>query len=416
MIAGIKRYKNIASNAVYLSIVEAIRLLMPFIALPYIINIAGTENYGRIVFAQTVMAYFWIIVDCGLNVVAVKEIADNADDKGKLSRLVSSFFAIRFLLSIAGLAVLSGMIYFIPLFRENKWVMYFAYIGVMAESLTMTAFFQGIEKMQNITLVRFAAVVFYVAALFSFVKVRSDYIWIPFWQSAGLLISALIGVGLMRFKFGVKLQLSRLDDIKDMFRKTLPFLFSRISVVFNNNIAKLVSGFVLGMHEVALLDITQKIVGAVMTPSGIIDQAVYPHNAKNRDCRFATGAFWVLLGIGAAGSAAVYILCPWVIAWLGNNTLNDAIPLTRILCINIAVCYMTCYIGSPVLVAFGYPKPFNTSVIAAMCAVAACLLTGYYFDLLTLYSFIYLIMLGDLIILIHRMFYCVKYKLLFVCR
>lgn len=44
-------YKVIFQNTFYLSIIEAIRLIMPFIALPYIITTIGATNYGIIIFS-----------------------------------------------------------------------------------------------------------------------------------------------------------------------------------------------------------------------------------------------------------------------------------------------------------------------------------------------------------------------------
>ena len=74
-IKGLSKYKIIVKNTGYLSILEVLKLAMPFIDVDYIIRIVGGENYGLIAFVQTVVSYFSIIINFGLDVSAVKDVA-----------------------------------------------------------------------------------------------------------------------------------------------------------------------------------------------------------------------------------------------------------------------------------------------------------------------------------------------------
>ena len=47
---NIRSYKTVLKNTFYLSILEAVHVLIPFVALPYIIKTVGAENYGKVVF------------------------------------------------------------------------------------------------------------------------------------------------------------------------------------------------------------------------------------------------------------------------------------------------------------------------------------------------------------------------------
>ncbi|RGZ86085.1 hypothetical protein DW968_08110 [Bacteroides fragilis] len=55
-------YKVIFQNTFYLSIIEAIRLIMPFIALPYIITTIGATNYGIIIFLKRLFHIFQLLL------------------------------------------------------------------------------------------------------------------------------------------------------------------------------------------------------------------------------------------------------------------------------------------------------------------------------------------------------------------
>lgn len=54
---GLIRNK-LVQNTGYLSIIEIFRLLMPFIALPYIIKTVGVTNYGSIVLRKPLFLIF----------------------------------------------------------------------------------------------------------------------------------------------------------------------------------------------------------------------------------------------------------------------------------------------------------------------------------------------------------------------
>ena len=64
-----------------MSIVEVIRLIMPLVALPYIISVVGTYYYGLIAFAHVVIYYFTIFICFGLDTSVVKEVAMHRNDK-----------------------------------------------------------------------------------------------------------------------------------------------------------------------------------------------------------------------------------------------------------------------------------------------------------------------------------------------
>lgn len=408
-----QQHKNIVKNSFFLSVVDGIKLLLPFVAMPYIIRVCGVENYGRIIFAQSVMTYFSIVVNFGLNIFTVREVAKNVQNPTVLSQLASSFIALRLLLISLSFAALLVMLAVIPFMQQFKLLMLYAFIAVLAEAFTMTAFFQGLEKMHNIAVLQFVAVVFYLSTLFIFVRKAEDYELVVFLQSIGLLLASLLGVGLLCVRYKIRVHFSKWRNLWDMLKCSTPFAMSRIAVVVNSNVARLFAGIALGMHELAVLDIAQKISDAAMIPISIADQALYPHNAKNQDRKFATHTFWGILAMGI-GCALLMVICtPYAVRYFGHGELNDAIPLTCLLSIKVVINALNLYSGTPVLVAFGYAKPFNMSIIYA-AIITLLIYTLLYFTGILSLNAVAAVMIFDIIfITAYRLFYCVKYKLLF---
>ena len=60
------KYKVIVHNTTYLSVLEILKMVMPFVALPYLISTVGADKYGLIVFAQAfIRGYFLFYADSG---------------------------------------------------------------------------------------------------------------------------------------------------------------------------------------------------------------------------------------------------------------------------------------------------------------------------------------------------------------
>ena len=119
MIKALKEYKLVGLNTVYLSIMEIIHLAMPFVALPYIIKTVGADNYGKVVFSQTIASYFSITVNFGLDIIAAKDVAINRDNTLVLGKILGKVLTIK---SIICASVF--IIYTILIFMEQNTKQY----------------------------------------------------------------------------------------------------------------------------------------------------------------------------------------------------------------------------------------------------------------------------------------------------
>ena len=113
------KYKLIAHNTTYLTVLEILKMIMPFVALPYLISTVGSEKYGLVVFAQAIISYFIILVNFGLDVSAVKNVSVNRNDNGKLGEVVSSVLLIKAFLFVCSFIILSVLLLCVKQFREN---------------------------------------------------------------------------------------------------------------------------------------------------------------------------------------------------------------------------------------------------------------------------------------------------------
>ena len=189
---------RIIQNTGYLSVIELFRLLIPFVALPYIIKTVGVTNYGVIAFAQTIISYFQIYINWGLDVSAVRDAAIVRDSKVDLGKILTSVLGIKFIhLLVSALALCCASL-FIPYLRENGLLFTFCFLTCFTEVLFPVWFYQGIEKMHYLVLIRFISLLFYAVSIFIFIKESGDFVYVPLLQSIGNILAGLVSLFLLQ--------------------------------------------------------------------------------------------------------------------------------------------------------------------------------------------------------------------------
>lgn len=68
---------KLLENIISLSAIKGMEYLLAFITFPYLVRVLEVENYGLIVFAQSIVNYFYILSDYGFNLLGPREIAQS---------------------------------------------------------------------------------------------------------------------------------------------------------------------------------------------------------------------------------------------------------------------------------------------------------------------------------------------------
>lgn len=408
----IRNYRNILKNTGYLSIIEIIRLAMPFIALPYIIQTVGAENYGMAVFAQTVISYFSIFINWGLDISAVKEVSVNRNNQDELNKIVSTVIFIKTILLVIAFCILLTCMWMIPFVASHKILFLFAFLTCLSEILFPIWFYQGIEKMKYLTFIRTTSIIFYTISVFVFIHEEKDYVYLVLLQSLGNIIAGFLSLYLLFVVNRIKLISPSMVSLRTTFTKSFPFFMSRLSVVFNNTMAKTVSGIFFTMDAVAAFDLAQKIANVALIPMQMLNQAVYPHIAKTLNKRFVKQFLYINVSLSIFVAFIVFIISPFAIHFFAKEQLNVAIDILRILTLWVFVGGVTTYIGAPVLVSFGYAKPFNMSVVLSTIILLFAYIVMVATRCVNIYNFAYILFFSEFIILIYRLYYCFKLRIL----
>lgn len=407
----IKNNYIVIQNTGYLTIVECIRLVLPFVALPYIINTIGVEKYGMIAFAQSTMQYFILLINFGLDISAVRDVSIYRNDKAMLNKIVSSVLLIKLMLFVCSFIILLNGIFFFSYLRENFLLFLFSFLISFSEILFPVWFFQGIEKMKYITLVRTFSIIFYTSAIFTFMKSESDYLLVALFQSLGNVLAGIIAFLLLLYAEKINFIYPGRKVIKSYFVSSVPFFVSNAADILNINIAKTICGIYFKLELVAALDLAQRIAQFSIVPAQMLNQAVYPHIAKKQSRSFVRKYLYLNVIVAAMISLLVFLLAPIGVYYFAGDTMPQAVQLLRILSLFVFSACMTTYLG-PILISFGHSGAFNKSILMSTLVLACCYFFFYSIGAFTVYSFALILFITQFSMLIYRLFYCYYYRII----
>jgi PST family polysaccharide transporter len=267
--------KIIAKNYVALLFIQGANFILPLIIFPYLVRTLGSEKYGLVMVAQSVALFLTIIVDFGFNISATREVANLKNDKEKLSQFYWNVFSIKLVLIIITFLLLLGLIIYVDKFSVDPLIYLFSFGLVLGQAIFPTWFFQGIEKMQVITIVNVAAKLFFTISLFFVVLSPSDYQYVPIFNGLGFVISGLFG-----FVFSlqyVKFIFPKLSQVKEIIENSSSLFFSNFAVSLYTSSNTLILGFFAGDSMAGVYASMEKLILAIKSLYSPFYQAIFPN-------------------------------------------------------------------------------------------------------------------------------------------
>jgi len=407
-----KNNKNIFHNLSYMTLLKVFMLVLPLITYPYLIRVVGSENYGRVVYVLSIIAFFRIFVKFGFEMSAVKNVAESNGNKQELSKIVSSVLILQFIFYFIGLIVLYLLIQLFTQFNEYQELLYYAYLLPLCDILFLVWFFQGIEKMKYITIINVIAGPIGLILIFVVIRKDQDYIYIPLLQVVSLLFGSVYSLWLVFKEEKISFYLPKKLDLLFYLKESSPFFVSRLSAVFNRETNTLLLANFVHMSAVAYYDLAKKIIFVFQIPNGIINQVIYPNIAKTKNKILAKKVFYIGLIIAFILMLLIYLFGKYFVIFLGGTKMLGTVDILNLFSIMLFLTAVTYYTGSTLLVSFGYASKFNISVVYGTMLYLIMAMGLYYTKHITLNNIIYLMLLVESFIMFYRYYYCRRYKIL----
>ena len=267
-------------NIISLGTIKGLQYILAFVTFPYLVRCLQVENYGLIVFSQSIVNYCTLFSDYGFNLTGPREIAQN-DTREQRGRIFQDIFTAKLCLLIACTIVFWLIIGILSYFQSVDFVLYsVVYITVIGNTLFPVWFFLGIQQMRYITLVNVVARVFSVFGIFAFVHEPKDYVIAAFFQSMTPLIAAVCSWVVIVRNYPEVLCRPSLSGAKQQIIAAWPIFTSNIAINLYTASNIVFLGMLTNNTVVGYFSGAKKFIDNVTQLFSPISQAIYPHVSK----------------------------------------------------------------------------------------------------------------------------------------
>ena len=366
-----KDYRRILDNIMSLTGIQLVQYLLPLVTFPYLTRVLGPANFGRVAFAVAFIGYFQILTDYGFNLSATREISINRENKKKISEIYSSVMVTKLILMFLTFILMLVIISSFERFQGDPLLYIFTFGLVVGAVLFPVWFFQGVERMRYISVLRILSSLIYTALIFLIVRGPNDYLYVPLINSIGFIIVGVYSQHVVRREFKVKFVMPTLEDVKRQLVEGWHLFISMLAVSLYTTsnrfiLGLLVNNTTLGYYAVAE-DITRALQGLI-SPIG---QAIYPYfsriQAEDRErAKMELKKMVIIIGIVTfIFSILLVFAAPLIIRLLAGPLYIESIPLLQVLVFIIFAIGVNNILGIQGLVSFGYKEKFTRIVLFA---------------------------------------------------
>lgn len=278
--------KRILKNFSFLSLLQIVQIFSSFIVFPYLIKKLGGDIYGVLVYCQSIVAFLGLFITYGFNITVTKQVAENSSDLLMLSKLFWGTIFLKTSIFILIFILLLISTYIFPFLGEYREIYILTYIMHIGTVLFPDWFFQGIEKMQNITLVMIITKLLAVGIIFLGVKGQSDLVVVPITFSLTMILAGLLGVFIAIKKYRMYLCFPSVDFYKEQLKGGFSYFFSTITANSKDYLNTFLIGIFLNYNAVAIYDLCNKIVKLLVIPASMFSQAVFPRLSREKSLVF----------------------------------------------------------------------------------------------------------------------------------
>lgn len=200
---------SLKKNFIYNAILTMSGYIFPLMVYPYVSRILGVANMGACNFVDSIVEYFTIISMMGMNILGIREIAKNRDNKENLSKTFSQLFSLNTITTVIAIICLLMATFMVPKFAAYRDLLYIGIGKLFFNYLLINWFFQGLENFKYITARYIFVKMLFVISVFLFVRTESDvklyYLLVALTWAGNGIINYLYARRLVSFHFTFKI-------------------------------------------------------------------------------------------------------------------------------------------------------------------------------------------------------------------
>lgn len=356
-------------------------------------------------------ALSYIFTDYGFNLSASYWIAKHRDRKRKVSQYIGAIFAIKLIIYIFLLITLyiyhvwskSALSYRLDLLALVALV-------ALAQTFQPMWFFQGIEKMKNVTIYMVTSKLLYLALVLFFVSKTSDENYVLF----SLIISNLIATGialLSIYKEGYFVSTPSWLLIRYVFKTSTDFFISRVAVSVYTTASTFIVGNAAGLSQAGIYSAAEKLYQAGQSVSSPITQALFPYLARTKDNRILFKFIIITLPIMIIGCAVVGYYADFFLHLFYGDKFGESVSVLRVFLFCTVITFVSINFGYPAFAALGKIKLANKTVLVGGITQSLLLVYLFVSHQISAINVAYCVLITETIVLLIRvllLYFCMR--------
>ncbi len=323
-------------NFTFLFITQVSNILISVLSIPLIFKALGTEAFGLVNAAFTIMITMALGISYGYHLSGPREVAIHQDNHQKLSEIFTEIFSSKLILAFISLLLIWGGS-FLGAFSRYSDILLFSSVMILAEAFFPLWFMQGVEEVKLLTISNLCGKLLYILSLVFFIQSPSDAVWVNFSFGASAL---LVNIGLIFYvikKWKITLFIPKLKALVNSLKENFSLFISSVAGYLTVNGGVIILSFTATGYELGSFGLAERVIRVVRLFPSIMAQAIYPHASRlyQQDrlsfFRFVKKTYAASLLLTLMGSVLLYLLAPYIIYFFAKDPLEDAVLLLRVL-------------------------------------------------------------------------------------
>lgn len=326
---------KVAENYVFMTILQVLNVCFYILIYPFVIRVLGAESYGLYAYAAALVMLFITFVSFGFDLPAAKRIAEHASDTGVKEQVLSEVTTAKILLEGIALVVFAVLFPVSAKMQAAPVLFSIVFVQTLSNIFFPQWYFQGIQRMRVVTYIQVCFRLLSLPFIFWLLRAPED-LWIfALILTLCSVLGSLVAWWIIRYREGLHVRLVPISDAWRSIREALPFFLSNATSALKEQGIVLLIGMFLGMTDVAIYDLANKIIIIPRTILSKLNDAIFPQMMAQPS---ASGRRKVLLGEVAIGLAAIVLVAAfgyWAVLVLGGKAMLASYPVSIILSVTI---------------------------------------------------------------------------------
>lgn len=373
--------KTIVANFGYLTLLQVAGYIFPFITMPYLARVIGTKGFGKIAFAAAIITWVQTITDWGFTYTATRDVAQNREDKDRVSSIFSNVLWSRLLLSVISFAILGCCIFVIPSFRADWTIILVTFIMVPGHILFPDWFFQALERMKYTTIFNLSIRFIFTILVFVCIHDEEDYIIQPLLTSIGYVVCGIISLWLILKKWGYCLQKPRFKSIWETIKGSADVFLNNLMPNLYNSFSVMLLGSLSGSTASGIYDGGSRFVSTASQFQNVLSRSFFPFLSRRIDKAGLFAKINMLTGVFVA--ALLFIAAPLIVKIFLAPEFSESVIVLRILAVSMIFLAMSNTYGTNYLILIHKERGLRN--ITAICSLLGMILS---YPLISQYSYI----------------------------